>query len=155
MIEGVTVYPASYYYDERGSIYRYMRVDDIYYPGSFGEVYFSTVNPGFVKGWHMHTRQTLHFKCIKGIALLGLVRDTGGHVETQRMRLGPKLSTDDVLVVIEPGLWVGFRAAPAYSDRGVIMVNFTSEPHDPNEIERRPPDYYAAHFDWGEYVSGG
>jgi len=37
-----------------------LRADD---PGftSFGEIYFSRVYPGVVKGWHIHDRMTLNY----------------------------------------------------------------------------------------------
>ena len=37
---------------------------------AFGEIYFSTVNPGVVKGWHLHHEMTLHYAVPVGMIKL-------------------------------------------------------------------------------------
>ena len=32
----------------------------------FGEIYFSTIYPGVVKGWHLHEEMTLNYACVVG-----------------------------------------------------------------------------------------
>ena len=51
MIEGVVLTKLNQIKDERGKIMHMMRND---YPifKKFGEIYFSTVKPTFVKAWH-------------------------------------------------------------------------------------------------------
>ena len=32
----------------------------------FGEIYFSSVYPGVIKGWHRHRDMTLNYACVFG-----------------------------------------------------------------------------------------
>jgi dTDP-4-dehydrorhamnose 3,5-epimerase-like enzyme len=41
----------------RGSVMHMLRADAEHFQG-FGEIYFSTVNPGAIKGWHIHREMT-------------------------------------------------------------------------------------------------
>ena len=43
--------------DERGAVFHMIKSNSPTFSG-FGEVYFSKVNPGIVKGWKMHTKMT-------------------------------------------------------------------------------------------------
>jgi dTDP-4-dehydrorhamnose 3,5-epimerase len=53
MIEGVIIKELLRIPDERGTIMKMQEASDSEFKG-FGEVYFSTVYPGAVKGWHLH-----------------------------------------------------------------------------------------------------
>ena len=59
MIKGVLIKQLKVIPDERGLIMQMMRNDDAEYK-KFGEIYFSSVYPGVVKGWHLHTQMTLN-----------------------------------------------------------------------------------------------
>ena len=65
MIEGVVISDRPQIVDERGKIMYMLRVDDPEFL-HFGEVYFSWVNPGAVKGWHLHREMTLNYVCPHG-----------------------------------------------------------------------------------------
>jgi hypothetical protein len=58
MIDGVQIIPLLQIPDERGKVMRMLRRTDLHFP-DFGEVYFSIVFPGIVKGWHLHRRMTI------------------------------------------------------------------------------------------------
>ena len=60
MIEGVLVKPLRQILDERGKIMHMIRNDDPDFI-SFGEIYFSCVYPGVIKGWHLHKKMTLNY----------------------------------------------------------------------------------------------
>jgi dTDP-4-dehydrorhamnose 3,5-epimerase len=60
VIEGVEIVPLRQIVDERGSVMHMLRADAPHFR-EFGEIYFATVNPGVVKGWHIHTRMTLNY----------------------------------------------------------------------------------------------
>ena len=65
MIEGIIITPLKQIVDERGKIMHMLRRDSNVFK-SFGEIYFSTVNPKFIKAWHKHKEATLNYACIKG-----------------------------------------------------------------------------------------
>ena len=76
-VEGVIVKPLKKIPDERGSIYHMLRCDDPIFE-KFGEIYFSTVNPGIVKGSHLHKEMTLNYAVIQGTIKLVLYDDRNG-----------------------------------------------------------------------------
>ena len=65
MIEGVVITPLKKIIDERGTIMHMLRSDSDVFT-SFGEIYFSTINPKFIKAWHKHKEATLNYACIQG-----------------------------------------------------------------------------------------
>src|SRR3989338_5688141 len=60
VIDGVLVHPLRRIADPRGEVMHMLRRDDPHFE-RFGEIYFSAVEPGVVKGWHLHTRMTLNY----------------------------------------------------------------------------------------------
>ena len=73
-IEGVQVVPLRRIPDERGTIFHMLRRTDPHFV-EFGEIYFSTIYRGVVKGWHRHARMTLNYACIAGRIKLVLYDD--------------------------------------------------------------------------------
>ena len=107
-IDGVLVTPLARIADERGTILHMLRADDPHFLG-FGEIYFSTVYPGVIKGWHIHREMTLNYACIHGRIKLVLFDDREGSPtkgELMEIFLGPD---NHSLVQIPPGIWNGFK----------------------------------------------
>jgi len=53
MIDGVQVVPLRRIPDERGTIFPMLKCTDTHFC-QFGEIYFTTIYPGVIKGWHKH-----------------------------------------------------------------------------------------------------
>jgi dTDP-4-dehydrorhamnose 3,5-epimerase len=144
MIEGIVVVPKRQIIDERGKVMHMLRRDDPEFE-EFGEIYFSTVNPGVVKGWHVHTRMTLNYYCVHGIVKLALHDDREGSStrgEVQEIILG---DANSLLVRIPPMIWNGVKGlgqAPA------VIANCATLPHDPEEIRRLDPFSSRIPYDW-------
>jgi dTDP-4-dehydrorhamnose 3,5-epimerase len=144
VIEGVEVFPLRRIVDERGSVMHMLRADDEHFQG-FGEIYFSTVNPGAIKGWHIHREMTLNYACVAGMVKLVLYDDrersqTRGKL--QELFVGDQ---NYVMVRIPPMVWNGVKgigAAPA------MIANCASHPHDPDEISRLDPFSDRIPYDW-------
>lgn len=135
MIDGVEIHPLLQLADERGKVMHMLRRDAPWFKG-FGEIYFSTAVPGFVKGWHLHKRMTLNYAVVSGRVRLGLYDERKGSATegtSQEVLLG---GDDYALVTIPPGVWNGFEALGAES---AIVANCATEPHDPAEIVREDP----------------
>ena len=60
MIDGVIVTPLKQFLDERGKVMHMLKREDEHFL-EFGEIYFSCVHPGAIKGWHIHKRMTLNY----------------------------------------------------------------------------------------------
>ncbi|PIU29842.1 hypothetical protein COT07_03875, partial [Candidatus Woesearchaeota archaeon CG07_land_8_20_14_0_80_44_23] len=73
-IEGVVIKKLDKIPDERGKICHMLRNDDEFFE-CFGEIYFSTIYPGVIKGWHYHEKMALNYAVITGSIKLVLYDD--------------------------------------------------------------------------------
>lgn len=134
MIDGILVIPLPRIPDERGTVHHMLRRTDPHFI-EFGEIYFTTVYRGVVKGWHRHRDMTLNYACISGRIKLVLHDDRSGSPtegEVQEVVLGPERYS---LVVIPPGIWNGFKGMDELS----IVANCCTHPHDPARSDRLDP----------------
>jgi dTDP-4-dehydrorhamnose 3,5-epimerase len=144
MINGVVVRPLKQIFDERGKIMHMLRVDSEGFE-SFGEIYFSEVYPGAIKGWHIHKRMTLNYAVPRGHIKLVLYDDREGSVtrgELQELFLGPD---NYCLVTIPPMVWNGFKGL---GDEMALVANCSTIPHDATEIDRLDPFDRRIPYDW-------
>ena len=144
MIEGVRITPLSQIVDERGKVMHMLRADSPVFE-SFGEIYFSMVYPGAIKGWHLHHRMTLNYAVPVGhikFVLYDERASSATHKELQELFLGPD---HYVLVTVPPGVWNGFKGI---GTEPALVANCASIPHDPTEIERRDPFDSRIPYDW-------
>lgn len=135
MIEGVIVTPLRKIPDERGTIMHMLKAESPLFK-SFGEIYFSTVYPGVIKGWHIHDKMTLNYCVVSGTIKFVLydVREDSP-TKGKLMELYPG-DNNYVLITVPPGVWNGFMGV---GTKEAIVANFTDIPHDPNEIHRLDP----------------
>ena len=143
-IDGVQLVPLRRIPDERGTIYHMLRADDPHFI-QFGEIYFTTVYDGVVKGWHKHREMTLNYACVYGRVKLALYDDrlespTRGAV--QEIFLGPD---NHSLVIIPPEVWNGMKGM---STPFAIVANCCTHPHDPSRTTRIDPFDNDIPYDW-------
>mgnify|MGYP005838364981 CR=1 FL=1 len=130
--------------DERGTIYHMLKKEDEVFE-SFGEIYFSTIYPNVVKGWHLHSKMTLNYAVISGMIKLVLYDDrknskTRGNI--MEIFMGEE---NYLLVKIPPGIWNGFKCV---GTEKAIVANCATISHDPNEIKRMDPQDQSIKYDW-------
>lgn len=145
MINGVFIKPLSQIVDKRGKIMHMLRADEAHFE-KFGEMYFSVVYPGVVKGWHRHKEMTLNYTVISGMIKLVLYdsrEDSTTKGEIQELFIG---EDNYVLVKIPPRIWNGFKGADT---KPSIVANCATLPHTPDEIERLDPFNNDIPYDWG------
>ena len=144
MIDGVIVTPLKQIVDERGKVMHMLRNDSPAFQ-DFGEIYFSVVHPGAIKGWHMHTRMWLNYAVPSGTIKFVLYDDRQGSSsrgKVQELFLGPD---NYCLVTVPPFVWNGFKGVGTES---AIVANCASIPHDPDEIQRLDPFTPEIPYDW-------
>ena len=144
MIDGVVVTPLKQIVDERGKVMHMLRSDAPGFRG-FGEIYFSTVHPGAIKGWHIHKKMILNYAVPHGLIKFVLYDDRAGSAtqgELQELFLGPD---NYCLVTVPPLVWNGFKGVGA---EPAIVANCASIPHDPEEIDRKDPFDPSIPYDW-------
>lgn len=144
MIEGVIVTPLRQIIDERGKVMHMLREDSPVF-SRFGEIYFSFTNPGAIKAWHLHKKMTLNYACLDGQIKFVLYDDRTGSKTRgciEELFLTPE---NYCLVTVPPLIWNGFKGIGV---KASIVANCATLPHDPGEIERRPPFDASIPYDW-------
>lgn len=136
LIEGVELTPLRRIHTPNGDVLHAMKSTDHGYTG-FGEVYFSEVLGGAVKGWKRHNRITLNIVVVAGAIRFTVYDDRQGSV-TQgkyfRTILSPDTDDSYCRLTVAPGLWMAFEGvAPTTS----LLMDLIPEPHDPTEADRR------------------
>jgi dTDP-4-dehydrorhamnose 3,5-epimerase len=146
MIDGVIISPLKQILDERGKVMHMLRDDSQGFVG-FGEIYFSLVYPGVIKGWHRHKTMTLNYAIPQGNVKVVLYDDREGSStkgEVMEIFLGPD---NYCRVTVPPMIWNGFKGV---GDKTAIVANCASVAHnDPNEQDRMDPFDPSIPYDWG------
>jgi dTDP-4-dehydrorhamnose 3,5-epimerase len=144
MIDGVQIIPLKSFIDERGIVRHMMKCTDPYF-SRFGEIYFSTVYPHAIKGWHVHRKMELNYAVVFGNIKLVLYddrKDSPTYKELQEIFLG---EDNYMLVKIPPNVVNGFKAI---GNEKAIVANCSDIPHDPDEIERYDPFSKQIGYTW-------
>lgn len=135
MIDGVIITPLRQIADERGKVMHMLRNDSDVFK-SFGEIYFSCVNPGSVKAWGIHKKMILNYAVPFGRIKLVLY-DNRENSPTKGKLQEILLGQDNYSLVTIPALvWAGFLGL---GNEMSIVANCASIPHDPKETEKRDP----------------
>ena len=133
MIEGIKITPLKQIEDERGKVMHMLRNDSISFV-KFGEIYFSTVHPNKVKGWHLHSKMTLNYAVLLGEIKLVLY-DARSNSKTKGQVQEFFLSQKNYkLVSVPPLIWNGFMGI---GNTTAIVANCADLPYDDTEIKRK------------------
>lgn len=144
MIDGVVIKNLKQNIDERGKIMHMLRSDDKDFE-KFGEIYFSMVYPGVVKGWHLHKKMVLNYAVISGMIKLVLY-DGRPHSSTYKEIQEIFMGEDNyVLVKISFGITNGFKGIGV---KPAIVANCATLVHDPEEIVRIDPFKNDIPYNW-------
>jgi dTDP-4-dehydrorhamnose 3,5-epimerase len=143
-INGVLTVPLRRIPDERGTIFHMLRADDPHFL-EFGEIYFTSVYEGVVKGWHKHRDMTLNYACVHGRVKVALYDDRDGSPTrgtVQEIFLGPD---EHSLVVIPPEIWTGVKGM---TSPFAIVANCATHTHDAERTTRLDPFDNDIPYDW-------
>ncbi len=144
MIEGVQIIPLRQILDERGKVMHMLRHDAPHFQ-SFGEIYFSCIHPGAVKGWSLHKKMVVNYAVVHGnikLVLYDARENSPTKGQIQEIFLGPD---NYCLVVIPPFIWTGFKG---YGNETAILANCASMAHDPTEMDRLDPFDPSIPYQW-------
>jgi dTDP-4-dehydrorhamnose 3,5-epimerase len=144
VIEGVKVFALKRIQDERGMVMHMLRSDAPHFEG-FGEIYFSVIYPGIIKGWHLHSKMTINYAVVDGsikLVLFDQRKDCPTHGQIQEIIFG---EVNYQLVRVPPGVVNGFTSV---GGERAIVANCASIPHDPSEITRIDPFTPTIPYDW-------
>ena len=105
-------------------------------------VYVSTINPGEIKGPHLHTKRTSYFSCIHGKVIFIVKDGDGKYLEIEADAEKPSL------VKIPKGIASAHINPTKEVGRVLALADIAWKPND-NEMENILFDDY----DWGKWSS--
>ena len=136
-IEGVIVTPLRCIATPKGDVLHAMKRTDEGFAG-FGEVYFSEVFFGDVKGWKRHNRMTLNLVVVHGTIRFIIYDDREGSATKgcyQEVYLSPNDADSYCRLTVAPGLWMAFEGCDENKGTSLLM-DLIPEIHDPAEADR-------------------
>ena len=149
MIEGIKIIPLKQVEDSRGKVMHMLRSDSKNFV-KFGEIYFSTVHPNKVKGWHLHQKMTLNYAVVFGEIKLVLY-DVRSNSKTKGQIQEFFLSQKNYkLVSVPPLIWNGFMGI---GNKTAIVANCADLPYDDTEIKRKSAFDKDIPYDWNKNIT--
>jgi dTDP-4-dehydrorhamnose 3,5-epimerase len=133
-IKDVVLTPLRIIKGESGDVMHALKQHEESFSG-FGEAYFSTINPKFVKGWKRHKMMTLNLIVPMG-AIKFVLYDDREESESFNTVQEVIISADNYQrLTVPPGIWMAFQGL---GEEKNILLNIASIPHDPLEADNLP-----------------
>lgn len=117
--------------DERGFLVEFLKNSEL--GGemkTFGQIYLSTIGPGFLRGNHFHRRKHEFFALMSGQARL-VVED----IETKKRKEHALDATGDHIVRIRVGPGVA-HVIKNVSSETVVVCSYTDKEYDPEDLDQ-------------------
>jgi dTDP-4-dehydrorhamnose 3,5-epimerase len=121
-----------------GDVLHAIKSSDQGYCG-FNEAYFSWVEPGAIKAWKMHKFAISNLVVPYGLVKFAFCASDPGVVFRTEIIGEDKYSR----LTVPAGIWFGFQGI---SSAPSLILNITNMIHDPDEIDRRPVDYFSTYI---------
>ena len=128
MLKKIKKIPLKVVKNNSGDIIKYIEKKNPNFK-KFGEVYFSQIKKGYVKGWNLHKKT-----CCLITVPFGSVNFV---FKDYKMKKSKQLLINDknpCLLVIPPKIWFKFWTKKKYS----IIVNLIDRSHNPKETKKFP-----------------
>ncbi len=133
-VEGVKIIPLKQFSDDRGMVMHMLRADQEHFK-QFGEIYFSVVNPGVIKGWKKHKIMEQNFAVPVGEIKI-VIYDDRHNSKTQGSIFEIDVGIDKyALIQIPPLVWYGFKGL---SEEPAMIANCATIQHSPDESIQLP-----------------
>ena len=124
---------------EGGSVLHGLRVTDTDYIG-FGEVYFSWIEPNFIKAWKRHRKMTMNL-----LVPFGNVRFVFYDTERETARVEMVGTNNYRRITVPPGIWFGFQGV---SNEKSLVCNIANIKHSLDEADRI--EIQGIDFEWNK-----
>ena len=139
VLSGVLYTPLRRIPTSQGEVRHALKVTDQGFAG-FGEVYFSEVIGGKVKGWKRHRQMVMNLVVVSGTVRFTL--HDGASVRQDYVVSAEEADRYGRLTV-PPGLWMAFQGI---GRGGNLLMNVASCEHDPEEAESCPLERFIHHL---------
>jgi dTDP-4-dehydrorhamnose 3,5-epimerase len=127
-IDDISVTKLNVFPAEGGLVKRVIRHNDHGFK-CFKEAYFSSISPGIIRGWKLHTKMTLNL-----VVPIGKVK----FVFTSNLSLGRFRAeiigeNNYCRITVPPNIWFAFQGL---ENKESIILNIADFIHDPSESQR-------------------
>jgi dTDP-4-dehydrorhamnose 3,5-epimerase len=135
-IDGVLLNPLTTHTTAGGEVKHGLKSSDPGYVG-FGEIYFSAVDRGAVRGWKRHRAMTLNLIVPVGAIRFVIYDDRAQSPTCCRFQQVTLSLSNYQRLTIPPMLWVAFQGC---EQTGGLMANIANIQHSPDETDHRALD---------------
>ena len=94
----------------------------------FGEIYFSEIYFGKIKGWKRHLRMNMNLVVPEGFVKFVFYDEKLNYFEEYEIGI-----ENYSRITVPPGLWFAFKGL----DKRNLVMNIADIEHDPNESEKK------------------
>ncbi len=128
MLQRIKKIPLQIIKTKEGDIIKYLDKGKKYF-NKFGEIYFSKINKGFVKGWNLH-KKTKCFITVPYGSVTFVFKDIK-MIKSKKIEIR---ASKPELLIIPKNIWFKFWTKKKYS----IVINLIEIKHDRNETRKSP-----------------
>tara|TARA_B100001029_G_C14964431_1_gene396448 strand:+ start:104 stop:514 length:411 start_codon:yes stop_codon:yes gene_type:complete len=117
--------------NKKGDLIKYLSSRDSFFK-KFGEIYFSEIKKGQIKGWNLHKRFKCHLAVISGSVTFNFVdsrKNSKTFLKKEKITLSKK---NYALLVVPPKIWFNFTTR----DKISLVANTLNYPHLDSETKK-------------------
>ena len=117
--------------NKKGDLIKYLSSKDSFFK-KFGEIYFSEIKKGQIKGWNLHKRYTCHLAVISGSVTFNFVdyrKNSITFLKKEKINLNKK---NHAIIIVPPKIFFNFTTKNKIS----LVVNTLNYPHLDSETEK-------------------
>ena len=128
MLKKIKKLPLKVIKNKAGNVVKFMDSNNPYFK-KFGEVYFSKIKKGFVKGWNLH-KKTHCFITVPFGSVTFVLKD----LKMKTIKRVTLKDTSPSILIIPPNIWFKFWTKKNFS----ILTNLIEIKHNKNETKKLP-----------------
>ena len=117
--------------NKKGDLIKYLSSRDIFFK-KFGEIYFSEIKKGQIKGWNLHKRYKCHLAVISGSVTFNFVdsrKNSKTFLKKEKITLSKK---NYAVLLVPPKIWFNFTTG----DKVSLVANTLNYPHLDSETKK-------------------
>ncbi len=117
--------------NKKGDLIKYLSSRDIFFK-KFGEIYFSEIKKGQIKGWNLHKRYKCHLAVISGSVTFNFVdsrKNSKTFLKKEKITLSKK---NYAVLLVPPKIWFNFTTR----DKVSLVANTLNYPHLDSETKK-------------------
>lgn len=117
--------------NKKGDLIKYLSVKNRFFR-KFGEIYFSEIKKGQIKGWNLHKRYKCHLAVISGSVTFNFVdsrKNSKTFLKKEKITLSKK---NYAVLLVPPKIWFNFTTR----DKVSLVANTLNYPHLDSETKK-------------------